>query len=151
MINRYERRIFSGKAEAYRSSRVGRIYRYHRALGLVYSALRRWGTSSDMHSAIFQLEHAIKTVKDNNQVNDAKRQVEPQLVALLATAYENAERHSDAVKLKMDACSQYLDNQDFSAAEYLIRQSKADSRAPEQVQQIWIGLEKQLDDLKRQR
>ena len=69
MMAEHQISLFKGKARAYRNSHLHKIYQYHRALGVIYANIDNWGDSRTSTSAIFQLEHAIKTAQVINRRN----------------------------------------------------------------------------------
>ncbi|MGE3313281.1 MAG: hypothetical protein AB7O66_25220 [Limisphaerales bacterium] len=118
LLRRYEVDIFQGKGEAYSSSQTEKIYRYHMALGVIYSQLDRWTTPGQVNSAKFQLQRAIETADHLNQQRRSPPGasgaasgpvvVPTRLVDLLASGYEKEGKLEDAIRLRFDQAEKYL-------------------------------------------
>jgi len=106
--------LFYGKEQAYRSSQWRKIYEFHRALGLIYSYLKRWGNDNTPTSAIFQLKHAMDAAAR------LKIKPEPRLVDSLATAYESTGAAEYGSALRLRYAEEYASEKDYiNAAELL--------------------------------
>lgn len=128
LLQRYEVDIFRGKGEAYSSSQTEKIYRYHMALGVIYSQLDRWKTPGQVNSALFQLRRAIETADHLNENyrgagggaggGGASPVVVPtRLVDLLATGYEKTGQAEESIRVRFDQAEKYLKiNQSDAAA-----------------------------------
>jgi tetratricopeptide (TPR) repeat protein len=124
--------LFYGKAEAYRHSQTEKIYGYHRALGMIYAHIGRWGNRHEPASAIFQLEHAVDTAMKLNQEPDITRErvkLEPQLVDSLAKGYEIIGQPSLAFRKRVDVAEMYLATRDTAYARQVL-EPFVDSRPP---------------------
>ena len=60
LAREFEAPLFQGKASSIRKREHDRTYRYHRALGVLYVHLQRWGDRNTVASATFQLETALQ-------------------------------------------------------------------------------------------
>ena len=93
LVREFEEPMFQAKGEAYSHSQLRQIYEFHRALGIVYAQIERWGDESTATSAIFQLERALQTAERLNALSQTPEDsvhVEPRLPELLARAQEAA-------------------------------------------------------------
>ncbi len=120
LLRRYEVDIFQGKGEAYSSSQTEKIYRYHMALGVIYSQLEQWTTPGEVNSAMFQLQRAVETADHLNRQKREKSAplaagkasgpvvVPTGLVDLLASGYEKTGRTEDAIRARLDQAEKYL-------------------------------------------
>ncbi len=105
-----EEKLFHGKAEVYRTSRLRRIYDYHCALGVIYSHLGRWEDTGPA-SAIFQLERAVDVAHRLNcdaPVGAVRVDVEPRIVEFLSTGYEARGWEALAVEVRIEAAERYV-------------------------------------------
>ncbi len=105
--------LFYGKGLAYRYSQLQKVYKYHRALGVVYSSLERWGDVGQPASAIFQLEHARSVAREFNAESARKGSkdrlsIEPRLIDLLAKGYMRVDHPAASVKVRIDAAEEYV-------------------------------------------
>lgn len=85
----YVPRLFFGKQQEYSTSHYASIYRYHRALGVIYTYLEQWGDRGTITSTIFQLEHALQAAQIHNDrgAGASPIVVDERLVEMLARAY----------------------------------------------------------------
>ncbi|MCC7375534.1 MAG: hypothetical protein IT581_12835 [Verrucomicrobiales bacterium] len=120
LMQQYEVDIFRAKGEAYSQSQMRRIYRYHMALGVIYSQLNRWTSPRVVDSANFQLDRAIQ-VADRLKEDGANQGLAPvvlpaKLVDLLASGYEKTGKKDQAVTLRLDRAEKYLQSGNRPAA-----------------------------------
>ena len=110
-LSQYRVRLFRGKSKAYGDSDVGRIFHYHQTLGELYALIGRWGDSSTVGSAIFQLEHAQdfsrELAGDSPEKLPAKYQFTPSMVESLASGYEKTGQPVAATRLRIDQAEFY--------------------------------------------
>ena len=110
-LSQYRVRLFRGKSKAYGDSDVGRIFLYHQTLGELYALIGRWGDSSTVGSAIFQLEHAQdfsrELAGDSPEKLPAKYQFTPSMVESLASGYEKTGQPVAATRLRIDQAEFY--------------------------------------------
>jgi|GEM_PF-3572403 len=125
LMQRYEVDIFQGKGEAYSTSQTEKIYRYHMALGVIYSQLDRWKTPRQVDSALFQLKRAIETADHLNAKVAAGTGgsasgpvvVPTRLVDLLASGYDKTGQGGESIRVRFDQAEKYLKiNQGEAAA-----------------------------------
>jgi Flp pilus assembly protein TadD, contains TPR repeats len=114
LLNEVAPELFYGKGQAYRSSQWRKIYEFHRALGLIYSYLGRWGNNNTPTSAIFQLEHAMDAAAR------LRIKPEPRLVDSLATAYENTGATEQGWALRLRYAEEYAGGKDYVNATELL-------------------------------
>lgn len=131
LADAYQRSLLDSKAMAYAEKKDERIYQFHRALGEMYAVLGVWGSSSDVRSATFQLEHARDTSTRLEQRYGTKLPQEyrfsPEMTDLLARSYGKSGRPVEGWKLRLDQAERYQKAGDRDgAAEVLapIRNSK---------------------------
>ncbi len=133
LMQRHEAAFLQGKGDAYRASQAGKIYKYHLSLGLIYSELGRWTNSGRIDSATFQLERALSFADDLSRAEPNAEvrisQVPPQLVNLLAKAYEKSGRNDDALGLRVDRAQSYLGLNDAEAARQVFEPAR-EARIP---------------------
>jgi tetratricopeptide (TPR) repeat protein len=123
--------LFDAKGQAIRRAAWSEAYDFHRALGVTYAHLGRWGSSGQADSAIFQLERARTAAAEHNgnlrprseaRCGEALESepepiaIEPGLVALLAEGYEKVGRKDDAVRALLDSAEAYTKLGDRSSA-----------------------------------
>jgi tetratricopeptide (TPR) repeat protein len=125
MVKNNEDRLFNAKAQAYRTSHLHKIFAYHRALGVIYANIGRWGDERTPSSAIFQLSHAVDIAdKANSRPTSAKKasiRVEPRLIGYLADGYEAKKMPQSAVKVRLDAADAYIKSGDLKGAEKVLQ------------------------------
>jgi tetratricopeptide (TPR) repeat protein len=107
----HERELYQAKGSAYETMDREKIYEYHRALGIVYSYLGRWGSEGEVQSAVFQLNHALEAAELYNQSvgasSGAELLVEPRLVGLLATGYTAVGQAHRAFEVRVKTADSY--------------------------------------------
>jgi tetratricopeptide (TPR) repeat protein len=124
LMQQHEVGIFQGKGEAYSTSQTEKIYRYHMALGVIYSQLDRWKTPRQVDSALFQLQRAMETADHLNAKAAAGGGgwagpvvVPTRLVDLLASGYDKTGQADQAIRVRFDQAEKYLQlNQTDAAA-----------------------------------
>jgi len=111
VLEDYQVRLFEGKGSAYRESSVEKIFQYHQTLGELYALIERWGSSSRVDSAIFQLEHArdksIMLEENTSKALPDKYQFTPQMVDSLSSGYVKTGQTGKATKLRIDQAERY--------------------------------------------
>jgi tetratricopeptide (TPR) repeat protein len=127
--------LFDAKGQAYRRSAWSEAYDFHRALGMTYAHLGRWGDSGQLDSAIFQLEHARTAAATHNRDLQPRAEarcgaslerepepiaIEPGLIALLAESYEKVGRGDDAVRARLDSAEEYIKQGNRSSAQKVL-------------------------------
>lgn len=127
--------LFDAKGQAYRRSAWSEAYDFHRALGMTYAHLGRWGDSGQLDSAIFQLEHArMAAATHNRDLQPAAPErcgaslerepepiaIEPGLIGLLAEGYEKVGRQNDAVRARLDSAEGYAKLGDRRSAQRVL-------------------------------
>ncbi len=123
MMAEHQISMFKGKARAYRNSHLQKIYQYHRALGVIYANIDNWGDSRTSTSAIFQLEHALKTAQVINGRTEKKEDqiiVEPRLVTYLADGYKLKNQPDKAIQIQLDAAETMIDQGAFLPAKKVL-------------------------------
>ena len=123
MMAEHQISLFKGKARAYRNSHLQKIYQYHRALGVIYANIDNWGDSRTSTSAIFQLEHALKTAQVINGRTEKKEDqiiVEPRLVTYLADGYKLKNQPDKAIRIQLDAAETMMDQGAFLPAKKVL-------------------------------
>lgn len=119
LLQRHQVDIFEGKGQAYSHSQTETIYRYHMALGVIYSQLEQWKTPGVIDSALFQLNRAVETADRLNRssatgggsgagTTAAPVVVPTRLVDLLAAGYEKTGQRDAAVRTRFDQAERYL-------------------------------------------
>lgn len=117
LMKQYEVDIFRAKGEAYSSAQTRKIYRYHMALGVIYSELDRWTSPRQVDSAMFQLRRALETADHINAKAEAAGDpsaaqapvvVPPRLVDLLASGYEKTGQQDASARLRLEQADKYL-------------------------------------------
>lgn len=140
----YQFRLFEGKGDAYRDSQLEKIFQYHRTLGELYTLIERWGDSSTIDSAIFQLEHARKTSVQLERARDKSfrqgrvssralpesYQFTPQLVDQLSRAYEATGNADESLKLRIKQASIYKEAGNTKAVRRVLAPIKSSEVPP---------------------
>jgi len=128
LAEEYEDRLFSGKGGAYRNSQLRKIFEYHRTLGELYATIGRWGNSSRVDSAIFQLEHAqekSREVADRTEgALPEKYQFSPDMVNMLATGYVATDQPSRSYQLRVDEAVRFNSQGDTEAVRKVLEPIK---------------------------
>ncbi len=129
LLSEYKVRLFKGKGAAYRESRVERIFQYHQTLGELYALIERWGDSSKVDSAIFQLEHAreksIMLENNSSKALPEKYQFTPQMVDILSSGYEKTGQTGKGTELRIDQAERYQKAGDTKATQRVLAPVKA--------------------------
>jgi tetratricopeptide (TPR) repeat protein len=112
-------RTYQGKSQAYRKGDMESIERYHTILAIIFSSEEKWGNSHNSMTAIFQLEHALKTAQRRDQKIGSYR---PQagLKKRLADGLKATNRADEAREMYLDATMAYLDIDDLRSAEKML-------------------------------
>ncbi|MBE7500408.1 MAG: tetratricopeptide repeat protein [Verrucomicrobiales bacterium] len=132
LMREHEGELFEGKGEAYRQADPGQIYRFHSALGVIYSHLGRWGDSGRVNSAIFQFERALAVAEEASRSGTTAKpiQVPPQLVMRLADGYERTAQATKSARLQLEQAERYLGVEDRQSADQLLRRLEQSGLAP---------------------
>lgn len=129
VLEDYQVQLFEGKGGAYRESRVEKIFQYHQTLGELYALIERWGNSSRVDSAIFQLEHAreksIMLEDSTSKALPEKYQFTPQMVDSLAIGYERTGQVSRVTELRIDQAERYQKAGNIKATQRVLAPVKA--------------------------
>ncbi len=131
LMQQHEVGIFQGKGEAYSTSQTEKIYRYHMALGVIYSQLDRWKSPRRVDSALFQLQRAMETADHLNAKAAAGGGVAgpvvvpTRLVDLLASGYEKTGQADQAIRVRFDQAEKYLQFNQTDAAARVMAPLKA--------------------------
>jgi tetratricopeptide (TPR) repeat protein len=134
LMQQHEVGIFQGKGEAYSTSQTEKIYRYHMALGVIYSQLDRWKSSRQVDSALFQLQRAMETADHLNAKAAAGGGgggvagpvvVPTRLVDLLASGYDKTGQADQAIRVRFDQAEKYLKLNQTDAAARVMAPLKA--------------------------
>ncbi len=147
IASRYEFNLFASKGQAYRDSDLEKIYQYHLTLGQIYSYLAEksgdWGSSSQSHSALFQLEHAMSvgSMLDEMQGEDPDQHslhIDPGLVDRLATAYVAIGETERSNSLRLDVAKRYKNAGDERAKDYILGPVNSDALTPRQKREYQL-------------
>jgi tetratricopeptide (TPR) repeat protein len=124
---KYREPMFGGKSDAMFHGDSDKAYRFHIALGTLYTYVENYGDSSKPNSAIFQLEEAKRDAAKLN------RAVDPQAVEFLARGYEKTGRVAQAVDVRLGAAEEYKAKGQLNTAARTIDPvvAKVDSLTPE--------------------
>lgn len=113
LTREYEPRLFDDKEESFLSSRVEKIFDYHRTLGGVYTLIEKWGDENTVDSAIFQLDKALdfydRLEAKAPEKAAAKYHYTPELSEQLARAYEATGRLEESYRVRLDAVDFHLE------------------------------------------
>jgi tetratricopeptide (TPR) repeat protein len=132
LMRQHERELLDAKVEAYRQADPEQMYRFHSALGVIYSHLGRWGDSGRVNSAIFQFERALAVAEGANRAGAAAKpiQVPPQLVMRLADGYERTAQATKSARLQLEQAERYLRVEDRQSADQLLTRLEQSGLAP---------------------
>ncbi len=125
LLQQYSPTLFQGKSLAYKNSELKKIYNFHRTLGIMYGLTERWGSSSNVQSAIFQLESALKTQEIINReaTRTEKLQpvsVEPRIINLLARAYTTTGDPEYGAQLQLRYAGELYEARDAASARQIM-------------------------------
>lgn len=125
LMQQFEVDIFRAKGAAYSQTQLRRIYRYHMALGVIYSHLGRWTSPRVVDSATFQLDRALQVAdrlkEEGGNKGLAPVAVPPGLVDMLARAYDKTGRSEQAVNLRLDRAERFLEAGNRQSAAEVVR------------------------------
>jgi hypothetical protein len=146
--------LLDAKMLAYRRSSWREAYNLHRALGVTYAVLGRWGDSTRLDSAIFQLEHAREAAERyNTELQSAPPAacgsslkppkpipLEPGLTTLLAEGYEKTGRPDEAIRARLDSAEGYRQLGDAKGARTVLApvRKQYDSLSPENQKRFQV-------------
>lgn len=143
LAEEYEDRLFEAKGEAYRNSRLRKIFEYHRTLGELYTTIGRWGDSSEIDSAIFQLEHAQQKSREiegrAGGTPPERYRFSPDMVNMLATCYVATNQTSKSYELRVDEAQRFQRQGDEQAVRKIIE--------PIRDEELPAGIRSQIDGL----
>ncbi len=143
LAEEYEDRLFHGKGDAYRKSKLRKIFEYHRTLGVLYATIGRWGDSSQVDSAIFQLEHAQEKSREVEERTEGalpeKYRFSPDMVNMLATGYVATEQPLRSYQLRVDEAERFKKQGDEEAVRKVLE--------PIKTQELPVGLRSRIDGL----
>ena len=143
LAEEYEDRLFHGKGDAYRKSKLRKIFEYHRTLGVLYATIGRWGDSSQVDSAIFQLEHAQEKSREVEERTEGalpeKYRFSPDMVNMLATGYVATEQPVRSYQLRVDEAERFQKQGDEEAVRKVLE--------PIKTQELPVGLRSRIDGL----
>ena len=143
LAEEYEDRLFRGKGGAYRKSRLRKIFEYHRTLGVLYATIGRWGDSSQVDSAIFQLEHAQDKSREVEERTESavpeNYRFSPDMVNMLATGYVATEQPLKSYQLRVDEAERFQKQGDEEAVRKVLE--------PIKTQELPVGLRSRIDGL----
>lgn len=124
VLQDYQVQLFQGKGNAYRESSVEKIFQYHQTLGELYALIERWGDSSRVDSAIFQLEHAreksIMLEENTSRTLPEKYQFTPHMVDALSSAYVKTGQNTRATELRIDQAERYQKSGNIKAKQRVL-------------------------------
>jgi tetratricopeptide (TPR) repeat protein len=143
LAEEYEDRLFRAKGAAYRSSRLRKIFEFHRTLGVLYATIGRWGDSYRVDSAIFQLEHAQEKSREVEEraegVLPEKYRFSPDMVNMLATGYVATDQPSRSYELRVEEAERFQQQGDAEAVRKVLE--------PIKTQELPVGLRSRIDGL----
>ena len=143
LAEEYEDQLFHGKGDAYRKSKLRKIFEYHRTLGVLYATIGRWGDSSQVDSAIFQLEHAQEKSREVEERTEGalpeKYRFSPDMVNMLATGYVATEQPLRSYQLRVDEAERFKKQGDEEAVRKVLE--------PIKTQELPVGLRSRIDGL----
>jgi hypothetical protein len=123
----FQDRLKASDTETYRVSREKKISESYRTVGELYALVGEWGSGkeSEKHSAIFQIERAIKMSKkiDNKPLGNTPEyplHYDPGLIDTLATGYVETNKKEQSVNLRLDTAKIYKDAGIEEAKEYML-------------------------------
>jgi tetratricopeptide (TPR) repeat protein len=107
---KYREPMFGGKSSAVFKGDADKAYRFHIALGTLYTYTEKYGDASTPASSIYQLNAAKKDAAA------LKRSIDPQAVEFLARGYEKTGKTAQAIDVRLGATEEYKSKGQFSAA-----------------------------------
>jgi tetratricopeptide (TPR) repeat protein len=115
--------IFMGKGEAYLGEDWVSILRFHTILGIIFEQEKKWGSSFDPRSAIFQWEHALRA-EEVIRRRDPKFPAQPGLRLGLAKAFNQSGRTRAAWEEYLKAVEGFVGNQNAQEAASALETAK---------------------------
>ena len=117
-----------------------------------------WGDSSEVTSAIFQLEHALRAGKSleqaaSRETGKFESYVDPGLFDLLAQGYEQTNHEDRGRELRLDAAERFESLGDSRARDVILEPVRADELEQGEQQErykVLIDSRKNLTNVERQ-
>lgn len=116
--------LFNEKSMHYLQNDLASIQKSHTMLGLIFADRNIWQSSWFAGNAIFQLENAIKFQKRIEKENPEKFKPVPALHQTLAKGYKMVHKPEMEYKTLIDAAAGYLDIDNLSMADSIIKKVK---------------------------
>jgi beta-lactam-binding protein with PASTA domain/tetratricopeptide (TPR) repeat protein len=107
LATQYREPMFNAKSGAIRSGNLSAEYRFHVALGTMYTYLGQYGDESTPTSAIFQLKHAKDVAEASLQQDGPKITVDPKVIDLLATGYTKVAAPDVAARVRLESAETF--------------------------------------------
>lgn len=150
-FRRLEQELLDEKTMAYAESNLPVMEKYHTVLGLIYAEQGKW-RPDNWRAAPYHLERAVSTAQRIAGRDRAEYQPLPHLTRLLADGWSKSDptKLDRARQLYVEAAQGYLDANDLSAADTMLKQTRELSdRLNKPDPAGYQGLETVLDDRKR--
>jgi beta-lactam-binding protein with PASTA domain/tetratricopeptide (TPR) repeat protein len=107
LATQYRAPMFDAKSDAIRSGNLSAEYRFHVALGTMYTYLGQYGDESTPTSAIFQLKRAKDVAEASQQQDGPKITVDPKVIDLLATGYTKVSAPDVAARVRLESAETF--------------------------------------------
>jgi tetratricopeptide (TPR) repeat protein len=150
-FRRMENELLSEKNMAYAESNLPVMEKYHTMLGLIYAGQEKWETDN-WRAAPYHLERAVATAQRSAGRDPGEYQPLPHLTRMLADGLTltGTNHYDKARQLYLDAAQGYLDADDLSAADTMLKQTHQLSERLAKPDPVgYGGLEAVLEDRKR--
>ncbi|WP_163713870.1 tetratricopeptide repeat protein [Mangrovibacterium lignilyticum] len=119
--DRLIQQLFNEKSAHYLQNDPEAIQKSHTTLGLIFADRGVWESNWYAGNAIFQLEHAIQFQKQIEAGNPGKYKPIPSVYQLLAKGYQKTNQQELVAKNLVEAAAGYLDLDNLTMADSLIR------------------------------
>ncbi len=121
--------LFEGKSMAYVGEAWPSIFRFHSILGLIYWQQEYWGSSSEVRSAIFQLERAL-AARDKIEDSEVREASVARLHLMLGDAYAATRPAGEAFESYARAMRDGIAHNDLETAGAALERARALRYAP---------------------
>ncbi len=154
LLDLYSPDLFKGKGQAYRESKLRKIYAFHRTLGIMYGFTENWGNQDQVGSAFFQLEAAFRTRElinrsVQNQSLPEFIPVEPRLVNLLARGYMAEDNYKAAARLQIRYAGQLIQENDPVRAGEILEQVETEKLSRQNQRRYRALTARQVEQMKQ--
>src|SRR5204863_3407234 len=121
LATEYREPMFDAKMGTILRGDVTAEYRFHVALGTMYSYLGQYGDEQTPTSAIFQLSRAKQVAEAADRQGGKRITIDPKVIDLLATSYEKVSAPDAAVRVRLDSAEAFKKQGRVAAAQRVFK------------------------------